>query len=132
MRPFISAAAIAAALFVSLSTRSAVAQSPAPAPAVVNLVELVVIPAELPKFLEIAKENAATVIKEPGVRAFNILQLASNPNHVVFYEVYENQAALTAHRASDHFKAYQASIARLVADGNARTLTSVDLSPSRP
>jgi len=132
MRPFISAAAIAAALFVSLSTRSAVAQSPAPAPAVVNLVELVVIPAELPKFLEIAKENAATVIKEPGVRAFNILQLASNPNHVVFYEVYDNQAALAAHRASDHFKSYQAAIAKLVADGNARTLTSVEFNSSRP
>jgi quinol monooxygenase YgiN len=130
MRPFMSSVGIAAALFVSLSIQSAMAQSPAAA--VVNLVELVVIPAELPKFLEIAKENAVTVIKEPGVRAFNILQLASNPNHVVFYEVYDNQAALAAHRASDHFKTYQASIAKLVADGNARTLTSIELPSSRP
>jgi len=59
-------------------------------------------------------------------------QLASNPNRVVFYEVYDTQAAYAAHRASDHFKSYQAAIAKLVADGNARTLTSVEFNSSRP
>jgi len=82
--------------------------------------------AELAKFLDLAKDNAATAIKEPGVREFNITQLASNPNHVVFYEVYDNEAALTAHRATDHFKNYRAATANMVADRNVRAMAAVE------
>jgi autoinducer 2-degrading protein len=116
-------ASIVTGLLVSLLSQSAVAQSPAP---YINLVELVVVPSELSKFLELAKDNAATAIKEPGVREFNITQLVSNPNHVVLYEVYDNEAALTAHRATDHFKNYQAATAKMVADRNARAMASVE------
>jgi quinol monooxygenase YgiN len=113
----------AAALFVLPPGRPASAESPAP---YINLVELVVIPSELPKFLELAKENAAAAIKEPGVREFNITQLASSPNHVIFYEVYENEAALTAHRAADHFKKYQAASANMIAERNVRVMAAVE------
>jgi quinol monooxygenase YgiN len=121
--PILIAAATAAAIFVSLPAQPARAQSTG---VYINLVELVVVPSELPKFLEFAKDNAATAIKEPGVREFNITQLASNPNHVVFYEVYDNEAALATHRATDHFKKYQAATANMVADRNARAMAAVE------
>jgi quinol monooxygenase YgiN len=128
MRKPILTAAAAAALIVSLSGQPAAAQSPAPpSPApYINLVELVVVPSELSKFLELAKDNAATAITEPGVREFNITRLASNPNHVVFYEVYDNETALATHRATDHFKKYQAATANMVADRNVRAMAAVE------
>jgi len=119
--------AVAAALFGFLPGQPASAQSPAP---YINLVELVIVPSELSKFLELAKDNAATAIKEPGVREFNITQLASNPNHVVFYEVYDNEAALTTHRATEHFKKYLAATASMVAERNPRAMAAVEFHSS--
>jgi quinol monooxygenase YgiN len=121
MREYILTAAAIAALFVTPPVQ---AQTPSPAPWI-NLVEIVVIPSELPKFLELAKENAAEAIKDPGVREFNVTQLASNPNHVVLYEVYENEAALNAHRATDHLKKYLAATAPMVAERNIRVMAAV-------
>lgn len=111
-----------AAAAVIAGTMPASAQSPAP---YINLVKLIVVPSELPKFLDLAKQNAAAAVKDPGVREFNIAQLASNPNHVVFYEVYDNEAALTSHRATDHFKKYQAATASMIADRNLRAMGAV-------
>jgi quinol monooxygenase YgiN len=122
MHKSILTATAIATLFVSLPGQSPRAESPAP---YINLVELIVVPSELPKFLEFAKDNAANAMKDPGVREFNITQLATNPNHVVFYEVYDNEAALNAHRATDHFKKYQAATANMVADRNVRGMASV-------
>jgi autoinducer 2-degrading protein len=121
MRKHILTAAAIAALFVSTPVW---AQTPSPAP-YINLVEIVVIPSELPKFLELAKENAAEAVKDPGVREFNVTQLASNPNHVILYEVYENEAALNAHRATDHLKKYLAATAPMVAERNIRVMAAV-------
>jgi quinol monooxygenase YgiN len=123
MRNPILAAAAAAALFALLPSQPASAQSPAP---YINLVEIVVVPSELSKFLELAKDNAATAIKEPGVREFNITQLASNPNHVMYFEVYDNEAALATHRATDHFKKYQAATANMIAERNVRVMAAVE------
>ncbi|HWA68913.1 MAG TPA: putative quinol monooxygenase [Rhizomicrobium sp.] len=122
-KPAVLATAVAA-LFISLSSQPTLAQSQSPAP-YVNLIELVIIPSELPKFLETAKENAAAFIKEPGVREFNITQLASNPNHIVFYEVYDNEAALTAHRSTDRYKKFKAGTENMIADRNLRVMASV-------
>ncbi len=123
-------AAAIAAFVMPLSGAPALAQAAAPAPSpapYINLVEMVVIPSELPKFLEIAQENAAATIKDPRVREFNITQLASNPNHVFFYEVYDNEAAVVAHRGTEHFKKYQAAVASLLADRSGRVMGAVAL-----
>src|ERR1700675_2684409 len=91
----------------------------------VNAVDLDIVPAEREKFLAAIKENGAATVKEPGCRQFEILVLASNPNHVFLYEVYDNEAALQAHRATDHFKAYAATTANMVAKRNARPMTPI-------
>jgi quinol monooxygenase YgiN len=118
-----SAAALAlAATFVSLPSSNAAAQS---SEVYINAVELVIIPSEMPKFLEAIKENAANAVKEPGCREFNVSMLANRPNHVFLYEVYDNEAALNAHRQTDHFKKYQTTTANMVADRNVRAMTPI-------
>ena len=68
---------------------------------------------------------AANAMKAPCVREFNITQLATNPAHAVFYEVYDSEAALNAPRVTDHFKKYQAATAGMVADRNVRGMAPV-------
>jgi autoinducer 2-degrading protein len=121
-----SAAAIAliagASLPMFLQSRDAAAQAGG---IYVNAVDLVVIPSEMPKFLEAIKENGANSVKEPGCREFNIQVLANNPNHVFLYEVYDNAAALDAHRQTEHFKKFQATTASMIVDRNVRAMSSV-------
>jgi (4S)-4-hydroxy-5-phosphonooxypentane-2,3-dione isomerase len=91
----------------------------------VNAVDLVIIPSEMPKFVEAIKENAAASVKEPGCREFNVLVLANRPNHVFLFEVYDNEAALAAHRETPHFKKFFATAGSLVADRNVRGMSVI-------
>ena len=88
-------------------------------------VDLDIVPSETAKFLEAVKENGEFAVKEPGCREFNVTVLANNPNHVFLYEVYENEAALTAHRAGEHFKKFQAATANMVTGRNVRAMSLV-------
>jgi (4S)-4-hydroxy-5-phosphonooxypentane-2,3-dione isomerase len=111
-----------ASLVAFLPSRDAVAQAGG---VYINAVDLVVIPSEMPKFLEAIKENGANAVKEPGCREFNITVLANNPNHVFLYEVYDNEAALNTHRQTEHFKKYQAATANMIADRNVRAMSLI-------
>lgn len=111
-----------ASLVAFLPNRDAVAQAGG---VYINAVDLVVIPSEMPKFLEAIKENGANAVKEPGCREFNITVLANNPNHVFLYEVYDNEAALNTHRQTEHFKKYQAATANMIADRNVRAMSLI-------
>jgi autoinducer 2-degrading protein len=91
----------------------------------VNSVDLDIIPAERENFLVALKENGSAAVTEPGCKRFDILNLASDPNHFLLYEVYENEAALKAHRETDHFKKFAATIAKMVAKREARAMTVV-------
>jgi autoinducer 2-degrading protein len=46
---------------------------------------------------------------EPGCFRFNVLQDAEDENVYYFYEVYENAAALEAHRATPHYAVWRAA-----------------------
>jgi autoinducer 2-degrading protein len=109
-------------IFSLMPSRDAAAQSSG---AYINAVELDIAPGQMAKFMEAIRENGAASVKEPGCREFNISVLASDPNHVFLYEVYDSEAALNAHRATDHFKKYQAAVANLVTGRNVRAMTGV-------
>ena len=81
----------------------------------VNAVDLHIVPAEREKFLAAITENGAASVKEPGCRRFDILNLASDPNHFFLYEIYDNEAALKSHRETAHFKKYAATVTNMVA-----------------
>ncbi len=117
-----TAAVALAALFVALPSRTATAESTG---VYINAVDLDIAPDQMAKFVELVKENGASAVKEPGCREFNITVLANNPNHVFLYEVYENEAALTEHRATDHFKKYAAATANMVTARNVRAMSLV-------
>jgi quinol monooxygenase YgiN len=123
---YLSAAAAAlllagAALF-ALPGRDAVAQAGG---VYVNAVDLDIKPGDMAKFIDAVKENGAAAVKEPGCREFNITVLAKDPNHVFLYEVYDNEAALNAHRATDHFKKFAATTVDMVAKRDVRAMSVV-------
>ncbi len=91
----------------------------------INAVDLDIKPGDMPKFIEAVKENGANAVKEPGCREFNIQVLAKDPNHVFLYEVYDNEAALTAHRNTDHFKKFAAATGDMVAKREVRAMSSI-------
>ena len=91
----------------------------------VNSVDLDIAPGQIDSFLAALRENGAEAVKEPGCREFNIHVQANDPNHVFIYEVYDNAAALEAHRATAHFKKYAAATGSMVAKRNVRAMTSV-------
>ena len=84
-------------------------------------------PDQIENYLAALKENAAATIKEPGCRQFDILTVASDPNHVFLLEVYENEAAAEAHRKTDHFKKYAETVKPMVVKRELRPMTAVAL-----
>jgi autoinducer 2-degrading protein len=123
---YLSAAAaallLAGAALLQLPGRDAAAQAGG---VYINAVDLDINPADTAKFLEFVKENGAASVKEPGCREFNITVLAKDPNHVFLFEVYDNEAALNAHRTTDHFKKFAAATANMVTGRNVRALSPV-------
>jgi autoinducer 2-degrading protein len=93
----------------------------------INTVDLDIVPDQMPKFIELAKENGAASIQEPGCREFNVLVLESNPNHAFVYEVYDNEAALKAHLGTDHFQKFIAATTNMISDRNVRVMSPITL-----
>jgi (4S)-4-hydroxy-5-phosphonooxypentane-2,3-dione isomerase len=116
------ALAVAAWTLLPMRGQQATAQS---GPLFVNSVELDIVPAEFDKYIAAAKENGAAAVKEPGCREFNISVSQKDPHHVLLFEVYDNAAALDAHRTTDHFKKYQAATKDMVAKRNVQAYSSV-------
>jgi autoinducer 2-degrading protein len=110
---------IAGAVLLPIPSQRAAAQSTGP---YVSAVDLDIAPAEIEKFLAALKENGAASVKEPGCQRFDIMVLASNPNHVFIYEVYDNDAASQAHRTTDHFKKYAATTTTMVVKREVRPM----------
>lgn len=68
------------------------------------IVTLDVYPERLDDFLAAIKENAErTFTDEAGCRYFDVTQDLKNPTHFIFYELYDDETAIEAHRAAPHF-----------------------------
>ena len=62
-------------------------------------------PENFERFKQIMNENAkASVSEETGCREFNVYEIATTPNHLFLFEVYDDEAAFQRHVASAHFK----------------------------
>ena len=99
--------------------------SPAQSGLLINAVNLDIVPAQFDAFMALAKVNGAATPKDPGAHEFNIAVSQTDPHHVMFYEVYDNAAALDAHRATEHFKTYAAGTKDMVANRQVDQLSSV-------
>jgi autoinducer 2-degrading protein len=68
-------------------------------------------------FLEVMLRNAtATLRDEPGCRRFDVTTSREDPDAVLLYETYDDDAAFEAHLASPHFAAWRAARPELVVE----------------
>ena len=72
-------------------------------------------PEDLEAFLVESRRNAAASLEEPGVRRFDLLQDEGDTTHVVLNEVYVDQAAADAHKATDHYARWREAVAEMMA-----------------
>src|SRR5579871_2650740 len=104
--PTASALALGAWMLLPMQGQEAAAQS---GPYIINAINLDVPADQFDKFMAVAKENAVASVKDPGCREFRIMALKDDPHHIMFFEVYDNEAALDYHRNTEHFKKFQAA-----------------------
>jgi quinol monooxygenase YgiN len=123
------ALALGAAALLPMHSQQAAAQA---APFYVNVVDLQIVPSQIDKFLTAVRENGAAAVKEPGCHEFNIAVSSKDANHLALFEVWDNAAALDAHRATDHFKNFMATTKDMVAKRDLRAMSSVAMSGKSP
>jgi quinol monooxygenase YgiN len=92
----------------------------------VIIAEFEVKPDKLERFLELAQTDASqSVANEPGCRQFDVTLDREQPNRVVLYEVYDDEAAFDAHVETPHLAAFRAGIGSLIVSRHVRRLTRV-------
>jgi len=75
----------------------------------VLIVDFEVKPGTSDEVIKYVSENAeSSVEKEPGCYQFDVLRVPDNPNRLMLYEVYENEAAFQAHGKTAHIEAFLA------------------------
>ena len=57
----------------------------------------------------ITAQAAASLEREPGCLQFDVCIDTADPNRVLLYEVYEDEAAFDAHGRTPHFAAWRAA-----------------------
>jgi quinol monooxygenase YgiN len=83
------------------------------------IVSLQVAPGRLDEFIAAIGENSArSVADEPGCHYFDVTQSVDDDHRFLFYELYEDQAAVDAHRAAPHFAAWRQAADRCVVPGS--------------
>lgn len=82
----------------------------------VNMVHILVKEQYLDAFIEASIENHRNTIKEPGNLRFDILQDAQNPLKWIFYEVFKNEDAIAAHKATHHYAKWRDTVADWMAE----------------
>ena len=81
---------------------------------------------KLERFLELARTDASqSVAVEPGCQQFDVTLDREQPNRVVLYEVYDDEAAFDAHLKTPHLAAFRAGIESLIVSRQVRRLTRV-------
>lgn len=71
------------------------------------------------QFLVAIKENATrTFNDEAGCRYFDVTQNKDKPTHFMFYELYDDEAAIAAHRAAPHFAQWRKAADECVVKGS--------------
>ena len=86
-------------------------------------------PGERQRFLKAIEVDALGSEKdEPGCHRFNVLQDEKDENVYYFYEVYESQAALEAHRQTPHYAVWRSAVDAL--DGPTEAIPCRTVFPS--
>lgn len=68
---------------------------------------------------------------EPGCQRYDLYRVKDGPAQFALFEIYKDQTALEAHRATEHYKDYRARIVDLLSEPiNVLVLNGVDVRQS--
>ena len=112
--------------FSSLAMNSSGAP-PTSGPLYVNVEEFDLPASQYNNFVVAAKVEGNGAVQDPGVREFNIATSTGAPNHVLFFEVYDNAAAHDAEMATDRYKTFLSTTKSMITKSTATPYSSVSL-----
>lgn len=78
---------------------------------VVYCVSVQVKPPHVQDFRKATKENHLETLKEMGNLRFDVLQSEEDPANFMLYEVYRSDAAVIAHKETQHYKTWKETVA---------------------
>lgn len=81
----------------------------------VTLVHVQVKPEHVAEFIAATRANHIGSIAEPGNVRFDVLQHADDPTRFVLYEIFADEKAAAAHKATPHYQAWRAQVEALMA-----------------
>jgi autoinducer 2-degrading protein len=84
-------------------------------------VQIHVLPESIEAFRAATIENAKNSLQEPGIARFDFLQHAEDPNRFSLVEVYRDEQAAAAHRATAHWAKWTETVAPMMAEPRTRT-----------
>jgi len=67
-------------------------------------------------FREASIENARHSVQEPGVARFDVLQQSGDPARFLLVEVYRDEQAPAAHKATAHYAKWRDTVADMMAE----------------
>lgn len=70
----------------------------------VQLVHIRIKPGRIQEFFDVFRINFEGTRAEPGNYRFDVLQDPEDENHFVIYEAFEDEAAVDAHRQTQHYR----------------------------
>lgn len=74
-------------------------------------VRIQILPEHVAAFIAATADNHAGTRGEPGNLRFDVLRAVDDPNRVLLYEVYRDQAALRAHQQTAHYLRWRETVA---------------------
>ena len=75
----------------------------------------------MPEFLPAVLENARASLDEPACHRFDVWAEPERPDEVYLYELYDDAAGFDAHRATPHYRTFDAAVRDMIVDKTVRT-----------
>ena len=82
----------------------------------ITLVHVRVRPDSQGAFLEAIRANHASSVREPGNLRFDVLRSPDDPTRFLIYEVFVDEHAAAAHKATAHYLAWRDRVAPMMAE----------------
>jgi autoinducer 2-degrading protein len=73
-------------------------------------------PGQEDAFIEATRKNARASLGEPGVLRFDVVRQASDATRFVLVEVFRDEAAPAAHKATAHYAAWRDAVEPMMAE----------------
>jgi len=68
------------------------------------------------EFVQATLENARGTVQEPGNLRFDVIQQVDDPNRFILYEVYRDEAGMSAHKETAHYVRWRDTVAPWMAE----------------